>query len=140
MLEVKLETLLSSAGKLSFVTAIGIGSPSHNPGVFPGLIAARAGHPIVGHAIETLVYSVAAEMNQAKYKAGEMTAYLSRFFSPDSLEICQMHRPLCPITVAVHWSLNHTSLHEPMELGVVSLSRHENALFFLVSGPPTWNE
>ena len=133
LLEVKLETLLSCVNNLSFVASISTGSLSHYPGVFPGFIASRAGHPIIGRAIGAFVYAVATEMRKPEYQREEFAAYLSRYFPTFSLKFWQLRLPQCPTTLAVHYSLTHTSPDQPLTLGVVHLSEHDNALFLLVS-------
>ena len=139
MLETHLETLLS-VDELSLVVAVDSRSSPYLSGIYSGFVAARSGHPIIGHAITCLMHVVAVEVHENRDQMGEVASYLARFFDVQSLEIwrTRLATVICPIGVAVHQTLRHVSPYTPLELGVVSLTEKETALFLLVSGIPVF--
>jgi len=139
LLETHLETLLS-VDKLSLVVAVDSRTSPYLSGIYSGFVAARSGHPIIGHAITCLMHVVAVEVHENRDQMGEVASYLARFFDVQSLEIwrTRLATVICPIGVAVHQTLRHVSPYTPLELGVVSLTEKETALFLLVSGIPVF--
>ena len=134
MLETHLETLLSVA-RLSFVAAVDSRSSPYLSGFYPGFVAARSGHPIIGRAIMALMHGVAVDVHETRDQMGEVASYLARFFDVHSLEMWRttLASEICPLGIAVHQTLKHMSPYMPLELGAVSLTEKETALFLLVS-------
>lgn len=141
LLEVQLNTLLLDKS-VSFVAAVDSRSAlSSQPfsSLYPGLIVARAGHSVVGRAIEALMYTVAIEMQytslQRQYQ--ERLALFARSFDIPSLEIWRTTKlttkAFSPLAFSVHQALRHASPFSPIETGVVSMNDNGKALFLLVS-------
>lgn len=134
VLETNLEKLLSVSG-LSFVAAVDSRSSPYLSSLFPGFVAARSGHPVIGRAIMALMHLIAVEAHGSRDQMGETDAYLSRFFSIQSLELWRTKAApqICPLGVAAHQTLDHVSPYVPLHLGLNSLTEKERALFLLVS-------
>uniref|UniRef100_A0A7S3L7B4 Uncharacterized protein n=1 Tax=Amphora coffeiformis TaxID=265554 RepID=A0A7S3L7B4_9STRA len=134
MLETHLETFLF-VDRLSFVAAVDSRTSPYLSGLYPGFVAARSGHPIVGRAIMSLMHVVAVEVHETWDQMGEVASYLARFFDVHSLEMWRTRfaSDICPLGVAVHQTLGHVSPYMPLELGAVSLTEKEKALFLLLS-------
>lgn len=134
MLEGQLDTILSGEG-LSFAAAIRPAADAVQCSLYDGLIAARPGHPVIGYAIETLIYFVAVEQQSSRNDVEELYAYLSRYFAPTSLETWKIKwmTRLCPLSVAMHRVLKHDSPYERLGLGPVALNDGERALLWIVS-------
>ena len=141
MLETQLETLLNMDW-LSLVVTVDASAKPPRSSVYSGLIAAKAGHPIIGRAMEGMIYAVAVENNAPRDQMIEMAAYLSRFFPVESLALwhTRFAKDINPLAIALHRSLDNPSPHVPLEIGTVTLEQNplehtEKVLFLLVSDP-----
>lgn len=137
-MEAPLETVLS-VYNLTFLIAIDSRSETLSS-VYPGIVAASAGHTMIGHAVETLMYTVAVEMDASLQRTpSEILALLARFFDVESLEVWRMvplsidATQISCLDVAVHRFLKHSSPFEQLEPGIVSTPESGTVLFLLVS-------